>query len=387
MVHTNTDLQKINVSYFGNDILSYTVDIIQMWHEFSSPFRLTLIDRLEDTQGRIIAELAIGDDGGGKNLNIKCTLIQPSHANTVAQVLGSVQWLTLKSLALLGKYIDEWIELWPTPCESRLLCFHIQGATPMQELSHSSVLFLQQLLFSSPLVELHFRNVQLQGQHDWLLVIDSMDLSLLQTLDLSEHGAMQFLSMPDAVGLFVSGLEATRSEGEGPKLNLPSITLDITALSQPGLINLQKIFRYCILEELAIKNDLIDLIMSRLIAKTLDAVHWPLLEYLWLAGDDIIQWIQLLAKVEMSRLKILQILREKLARQEISHANSLAIERLIGTSSLKELNFKDVQLQEQLEWGAPYQEDGSLHRELLSGRQQLGAGHVDPRRRDGIIEE
>ncbi|KAG0028535.1 hypothetical protein BGZ82_008394 [Podila clonocystis] len=322
-----------------------------------------------------------------EQLHVVCTPFD-SRSRSIAQVLSSVQWNTLKSLSMSGGEIDEWCQIWPSPVSPQLLCLGVGGSSSaVQDLSHTSILFLQQLIFSSALMELRFRNVQLQDKSDWVLVIDSIDLSLLQTLDLGEHGAIQFLTVQNAVGLFVAGLEATHLEGEGPKLILPSFTLDITAVSQPGLILLQKIFRYCILEKLIVKSDLVNLIMSRLVAKALDSLHWPLLEYLWLSGDDIIQWIQLLAKVEISRLAILQILEEKLARQEISRANKLSVEKLIGMSSLKELNFKDVLLQEQLGWGAPCQEDGPLHGELCSGGRQLGAGHVDPRRRGGIIEE
>ncbi|KAF9271082.1 hypothetical protein BGZ74_006505, partial [Mortierella antarctica] len=63
-------------------------------------------------------------------------------------------------------------------------------------------------------MKLRLRNLQLQDKRDWSLLTDSMDLSFLQTLDLDEHGATQFLSEPDAVDLFISGLEATHSETE-----------------------------------------------------------------------------------------------------------------------------------------------------------------------------
>lgn len=56
----------------------------------------------------------------------------------------------------------------------------------MQELSHSSVLFLHQLILTYPLVELHLTNVQLQDDQGWMLLLESVDLVLLKTLDLDD---------------------------------------------------------------------------------------------------------------------------------------------------------------------------------------------------------
>ncbi|KAG0081295.1 hypothetical protein BGZ93_002730, partial [Podila epicladia] len=247
-----------------------------------------------------------------------CTLIQPSHADEVAQVLGSVQWLTLKSLVLLGNYINEWIELWPTPCDSRLFHFHIRGATSrMQGISHSSVLFLQRLIFSSPLVDLRLRNIQLQDRRDWALLIHSIDISFLQTLDLDEHGATQFLSEPNAVDLFISGLEATHSETEGAKLILPSLTLDSRTMSQADLARVRVILRHCILERLIVKSDPADHKVPDPVVKVLDSVQLSLLERL-ISGDDIKHWMQRLIRVDAPRLKTLQMLGTKSVQQELS---------------------------------------------------------------------
>jgi hypothetical protein len=75
-----------------------------------------------------------------------------------------------------------------------------------------------------------------------------------------------------------------------------------------------------------------------------------LLEHLWLSGDNINHWIQLLAEVNMPRLKALQIRGTKLVRQELSHASVLSVERLIVTNSLTELYFNDVLLRDQRDW-------------------------------------
>ncbi|KAG0346278.1 hypothetical protein BG005_000853 [Podila minutissima] len=187
-------------------------------------------------------------------------------------------------------------------------------------------------------MELRFRNFELQNERDWFLLIDS------------GHGFIQFLAVPDAVDLFISGLEATHSEAEDQKLVLPSFTLDTTTLSQPDLARVQRIVSHCILERLVVKCDLIDLSMSDPVAKVLESVQWPVLESLRLSGDNINHWIQLLSKINTPRLKTLQICGTKLVQQELSHASILSVERLIGTSSLMQLHFRYIRLQDQHDW-------------------------------------
>ncbi|KAG0337552.1 hypothetical protein BG000_005265 [Podila horticola] len=77
LVQSNGSLQELNVSYRGHNVLYYIESIVKMWHESSSPFRLTLIDRLEDTRGRVVAQLNIRGYGsersGGSTLEVDHT--------------------------------------------------------------------------------------------------------------------------------------------------------------------------------------------------------------------------------------------------------------------------------------------------------------------------
>ncbi|KAF9332224.1 hypothetical protein BG006_004912 [Podila minutissima] len=59
LVQTAASLQELNVSYCGHNVMYYIDSIVKMWRDASSPFRLTLIDRLEDTQGRVVAQMNI----------------------------------------------------------------------------------------------------------------------------------------------------------------------------------------------------------------------------------------------------------------------------------------------------------------------------------------
>ncbi|KAG0331875.1 hypothetical protein BG000_010522 [Podila horticola] len=441
MVRSRTLLQDLSVSLCRHNVLYYVENIVRKWHTSASSFRLTLLDRMVDTQGRIVAQLTIGgcvrdptgsntakisgnhnnmthsqEQAAGKpldivfsqwdcdhvfsqlsdysasflsmaaqqhpsaltsvtldvsrlspaghtsiyeflrrssleHLNIVCNLFDPSQSSEVTQALGSVQWHTLKSLVLSGDKIDEWCQLWPSPASPWLLSLRIVGSSSaVQELSHPSVLFLQQLIYASPLVELHLRNVQLQYKRDWALVVDSLDISLLQTLDLGEYSAVQLLSVPSAIDLFISGLEDAHLEAEGPRLVLPSFMLDTATLTQTRPEQIRTILSHCILEKLVVKCALTGLNVPDLVAKALNSVHWSLLGHLMLSGDNVDQWIQFLARIDAPRLNTLQIQGTKLVHQELSHASVLFVERLIGTTSLMKLHFKDVVLQDKRDW-------------------------------------
>jgi len=156
-----------------------------------------------------------------------CTPVD-SLSDSISHVLASVEWPTLKSLVFSSNSIDVWINLWPPPVAPRLLSLQIQGSEPNnQELAHLSILFLHRLICASPLFELCRRYVHLQYKRDWVLIIDSVDFSILKALDLGDHGSAQLLSVPDAIDLFGSRLEEPHLEIDGPKLLLPSFTLDL----------------------------------------------------------------------------------------------------------------------------------------------------------------
>ncbi|KAI9235069.1 MAG: hypothetical protein BYD32DRAFT_470790 [Podila humilis] len=73
LAQTNKALQELNVSYGGSNLLYYIESIVKMWHDSSSPFTLTLIDRMGDSRGRVVAQMTIrgrGSDGSGSTLNV-----------------------------------------------------------------------------------------------------------------------------------------------------------------------------------------------------------------------------------------------------------------------------------------------------------------------------
>lgn len=247
LVESNTDLQELNVSYYRGNVLECSESVVKMCHDSSRSLRLTLLDRMIDTQGRIIAQLDIqrrNDDncahgGSACNLDVDFLLWECDHVffplsdfsisllSTAAQhhplvlafftlditslsaigfasvdnflsqsslehlrilcspfdlvlsdhitkVLQNIPWSTLKTLDLTGDNIDQWVQLWPPTDVPRLLSLTIQGtSSEPQELSHPSALFIHRLIYVSPLVELIFKNVQMQDKNDWQLISET----------------------------------------------------------------------------------------------------------------------------------------------------------------------------------------------------------------------
>ncbi|KAG0037039.1 hypothetical protein BGZ82_003251 [Podila clonocystis] len=114
-----------------------------------------------------------------KCLHIVCTKFDPSLSDFVRHVLLSVQWPSVQSLILSGEAVNEWIQiLAPTfsdgnstsstsPLDLQLQCLWIQGSgnRPLC-LSHSSVLFIHQIVYPNSPMELVLENVCMQGGRD-----------------------------------------------------------------------------------------------------------------------------------------------------------------------------------------------------------------------------
>lgn len=280
MVLINTGLEDLRISTEGRNILHQVERISRLRCDSRCPLRLTLLERMQDTRARVVAQVVTGgvfsecllwdcdhifsplsdydaefldmatlkypsvltlltldvsqlswtgfvsvekvlQRTSLEHLRVICNLI-PSHlSRSASRVLGSIRWPTLKSLALTGDDIDGWIRLWPSTMSPRLVRLHIQVTGPQQELSHSGVLFIHRLIFMSPLVELNVENVHLKDKLDWALIIESMDLGLLKYLDMCQRSRSQFISNPGAVNLLSSFLRVDRSHQDAPiKINI-----------------------------------------------------------------------------------------------------------------------------------------------------------------------
>lgn len=109
-----------------------------------------------------------------ESLWIYLTPFDPILSESIHQVLGAVQWSTLKSLILYGGHIDDWIQLWSNiVIDPRLLHLAIISTrSKPQLLSHLSALFVDQLVHSSPLVDLNLGKIQFEDKHDWGTIVE-----------------------------------------------------------------------------------------------------------------------------------------------------------------------------------------------------------------------
>ncbi|KFH69429.1 hypothetical protein MVEG_04241 [Podila verticillata NRRL 6337] len=147
-------------------------------------------------------------------LHVACTDVDHKRSVSVAQILHSVDWSTLKSLVLFGDHLEAWISLWTkfekqfTSNAPRLLSLHIGGSgLEPQLLSHSSALFIHHLIYSSPLVEIYLQNVILRDKHDWRLIVESFDPLVLETIGLCSSSTAQLTEAKKAWEIFQAKFE------------------------------------------------------------------------------------------------------------------------------------------------------------------------------------
>lgn len=117
-------------------------------------------------------------------LYIECGTIDVSLARHLGQVLEAVNWSALKSLKLSGDNVDGWIDLWArhgnilnlAPFELHFLRLSMVGSNRQgQRLSHSSALWIHNLIYLFSPVEVLLKNIKLQEAGDWELIQGAAD--------------------------------------------------------------------------------------------------------------------------------------------------------------------------------------------------------------------
>ncbi|KAG0340932.1 hypothetical protein BG000_010736 [Podila horticola] len=109
-------------------------------------------------------------------LCVACTPVDPSLAESIAQLLTCVNWSALKALVVSGDHINEWLQLWPSIATPLLVSLEIRGTgTGSHKLSHSSMLRVHQWIYANSLIVLRFANVTMQDKHAWAFLEENMD--------------------------------------------------------------------------------------------------------------------------------------------------------------------------------------------------------------------
>ncbi|KAG0321557.1 hypothetical protein BG000_003167, partial [Podila horticola] len=140
-----------------------------------------------------------------EHLHFVCTPFDPDLRNAVAQMLHSILWSTLRTLSITDGDVDNWIQHLPSAVDApRLLFVSIQGTdSDASQLSHASVLNIQQLIQANPQVELKLENLQPQDKSDWVLIVERVNFSLLGDVDMPACRASHLVSTTNLVDFFI----------------------------------------------------------------------------------------------------------------------------------------------------------------------------------------
>ncbi|KAI9231675.1 MAG: hypothetical protein BYD32DRAFT_430245 [Podila humilis] len=286
-----------------------------------------------------------------EHLCIVCVPLLDILRQSIADVLLSVRTNTLKHLVLSGENIDGWLKIWSLDDMPRLLRLDIYGSgLNTQEISHAGVMTLFRLIHSSALVELNLKNIRLQEQRDWELIVDGTDQWMLETFGLCSTTSNQFMSTPDAVDSLFSTLQAQTRERVGIMITISCFNLDIVSISKDDRVRVQNILRRSTLEHLRVRCASFDHSLFNSFTQIMGSVPWSTLTSLVLSGEDIGAWIGLSGDVLAPRLRRLIIQGTKCDTQQLSHLSALRVQRLIHECSLWELKFEKIQLQDGSDW-------------------------------------
>ncbi|KFH63753.1 hypothetical protein MVEG_10446 [Podila verticillata NRRL 6337] len=122
-------------------------------------------------------------------LTIECGVFDPNLEHHLGQVLHSVNWSSLKSLDLTGDNINSWINIWAkysnsnnlAPFEAQFFSLSIVGSGGQeQRLSHSSALWLHNVIYLFSPASVYLKNIEMQEAWDWNLIrgADTQDVFL-----------------------------------------------------------------------------------------------------------------------------------------------------------------------------------------------------------------
>ncbi|KAG0345139.1 hypothetical protein BG004_003940 [Podila humilis] len=135
-------------------------------------------------------------------LKLTCTTVDFSQFESIVEMLRSGPWSTLRVLVLTGENLNMWawfltsIEM---PCLESL---ELSGAAGQitDQLTPTTIKFVDHILNDSPLEKLMLQNVVLQRQEEWVRIVESLDYPR-QRLHLGRLSKAQYQSCAAAKAL------------------------------------------------------------------------------------------------------------------------------------------------------------------------------------------
>lgn len=156
-------------------------------------------------------------------------------------------------------------------------------------------------------MKLHLDGVLLQDKSDWIRIIESLDLSSLKTLFLSDSSASQLMLTTNAAHLLRSKFDSIDWNEERPKVIITSCTLHVAPLSESELLSIQDVLFISRLQHVNVECNSFSDYQSERIAQVVSALHWSTFNSPVLSGDNIDGWIQLLTAIVTPRSQGLNI--------------------------------------------------------------------------------
>ncbi|KFH66475.1 hypothetical protein MVEG_07000 [Podila verticillata NRRL 6337] len=177
---TSINIKKWDCSYVSRALLDRDAKILEVLaqHRHDALESLTLnISLLKETGLTSICHVL--HESRLVHLTVECTAFDSVSETQLGQVLGMVQWSTIKSLKLHGHNINAWIELWSQHSnmnelplwDRQLLRLHIVAwGMPEQELSHESAVWLHNMIYLLSPMEVKLQNIQMKESGDQELI-------------------------------------------------------------------------------------------------------------------------------------------------------------------------------------------------------------------------
>jgi hypothetical protein len=160
-----------------------------------------------------------------------------------------------------------------------------------------------------------------------VLIVESMDPSILGTFVMCKIGRSQFMVTTEAVGLFASMFLAAQEEEKTSPMVLNSFTLDVNHLSQTGLKHAQNNLHLSRLEHFDVVCNLFEPSQVEYLRIVPNSVRWSTLESLVIHGDNFDEWIQLFPLAKALRLKRPDICGPAPDSQNLSHTSALVVHK------------------------------------------------------------
>ncbi|KAG0033696.1 hypothetical protein BGZ82_006006, partial [Podila clonocystis] len=204
-----------NVSFPLSDNLALLVDMATRQHP--SVLTMFTLDVSHLSHVGVVSVKSVLCQTSLERLRVMCTQLDPNLADSVAEVLRAVQGFSIKSLELFGDSIEEWIQLWmsrdiplvtgASTIGPQLQSLYIRGAgsTP-HLLSHSSCLFIHELIYSSSPFKIQLENLGAQEQGDWGVLIEATDDAELETGQQTVSSVSQAATTNVELGIVVESL-------------------------------------------------------------------------------------------------------------------------------------------------------------------------------------